>query len=116
MAEADRIIKELKSYTDTKFLGLMSFILSNQKTGVLWRAAGTAAPWYGRDGDGTYMLDFESAVAFKKLHEISQNSVEISQELHDAITSTTTVVNVSGRSVQEIADAVSATDSDFLNG
>ena len=116
VAEADRIIEQVNLHTDAKVLGLMSFALANQKTGVLWRIEGSKAPWYGRDGDGTYLFDFDTALEFKRLHEITESSATISQALHDAITSSTTVVNVSGKSVEAIAAAVSDTDADFING
>jgi len=116
VAEADRIIEQVNLHTDAKVLGLMSFALANQKTGVLWRIEGTKAPWYGRDGAGTYLLDFDAALEFKKLHEITESSATISQTLHDAITKDVAVVNVSGKSIDEIVAAVSEVDADFVNG
>jgi len=111
VSEADRIIDHI----DVKTLGLMSFGLANQKTGVIYRVQGTTAPWYGIDSLGLRVLDFDGAVAFKRMHEITENSPNVSVELH-AQNVEMAGVDISDADVARIAAAVSETDADFING
>lgn len=131
VSEADRVIKhmdnillkDMQARTDAiaalvekETNKAISAYLANQKTAILYRIEGTDAPWYGLVGGKVIgPLDFDDAVEFKRQHEISENSIIVSQAWHN-IYSADGVVNVSDKSVQDIVDGVSSVNAEFLNG
>lgn len=122
MSAADHINRHTNMVADgikseiTKLgFGTASFILNNQKTGVLFRKAGTTAPWYGMMGGRVIgPMDFDTALAFKKLNEINENSTEVADPLFSVLVAPAEVV-LTDQSVEEIAAAVSSVDAAFLN-
>lgn len=132
VSEADRIIqhfdnnylKDMQARTDAiaalvqkSGAQIMSYLAENQKTAILYRVAGTAAPWYGLVGGKVVgPLNVDQAVDFKRQHEITENSIEISQEWHDLYSKEFGVVTVSDESVEDIASAVSDVNAQLLNG
>ena len=107
--------EDIIDHIDVKVLGLMSFMMANQKTGVIYRVTGTTAPWYGVDALGLRVLDLDGAKQFKRMHEITENTPNISAELHAAN------LEMAGAEFDDddlaaIADAVSETDAEFING
>lgn len=115
-AELDEKFTRLENRVDQVGLGTLSFMMNNQKTGVLFRKAGESAPWYGMMGGRVLgPLDFESARQFKELNEITENSVEVADPLFSILTASAEVV-LDDVSVDEIVEGVSETNQQFLNG
>lgn len=109
------VAQDIKNKIDLLGFGQTSFMLNNQKTGVIFRKAGTAAPWYGAMGGRVLgPLDFATAVEFKRLNEITENSIEISDPLFSILIAPAEVV-LAEKSVEDIAAAVSEVDAGFLN-
>lgn len=114
-AVGEGVKADLRHKIDLLGFGQSSFILNNQKTGVLFRKAGTTAPWYGMMGGRVIgPMDFDTAIEFKKLNEISENSVEVADPLFSVLIAPAEVV-LADKSVEEIAEAVSSVDAAFLN-
>lgn len=114
-AVGEGVKADLRHKIDLLGFGQASFMLNNQKTGVLFRKAGTTAPWYGMMGGRVIgPMDFDTAIEFKKLNEISENSVEVADPLFSVLIAPAEVV-LADKSVEEIAEAVSSVDAAFLN-
>lgn len=132
VSEADRVIAHINKHViedfqartdslanriDTTSLTLLSYMMNNQKTGVLYRVKGTTAPWYGLVGGRLIgPMDFEQAVEFKRQHEITENSIEIDQAWHDMYAGSFDVVTLSDKSVEDIANEVGEVNAQLLNG
>lgn len=128
VSEADRVIqhmdnillKDMQARTDQiagQIARAMSWMAENQKTAVLYRVAGTTAPWYGLVGGRVVgPMDVSEAIEFKAHHEITENSIEISEAWHEIYTNALGVVEVSDKSVEDIANAVNEVNAQLLNG
>lgn len=80
----DKRTDEVKREVQANALGILSHIARSQKTAILYRIEGEKEPWYGLVGGRVVgPFNLQEAIQFKRQHEITEPSIEISKEFHD---------------------------------